>query len=346
MSSIAARHLPNDRSSDDLLRQLVDGIKDYAIYVLSPEGNVLTWNSGAEALMGYSKEEILGTHFSKFFLPEATRTDRPTQGLAVAEKEGRWTDEGWRVRKDGSRFWACVVITPLRDSTGELCGFAKVTQDITERREAAERIGKLSAQVLHVQDEERRRIARELHDDLGQQLLAIKMFVDKSKDEKAIELADSAVTWVRNLAYLLHPPLLDEMGLSSALSWFVNGMTERSGIKVELDIQPNNFPRLGTDIETAIFRIVQESLTNVFRHSSSDRATVELEKHDKWVIVRIRDYGRGFPSGGESIEKKAVGVGIAGMSERIRQLGGSLTVVRQEPGTLVEANVPLSVSAE
>src|SRR5262245_419315 len=205
------------QSSDELFRRLVDNIKDYAIFVLGPDGNVLTWNLGAEALMGYSKQEILGTHFSKFYLAEAIQSDWPMQELVIAEKEGRLADEGWRVRKDSSTFWASVVITPLRDSTGELCGFAKVTQDITERRDAAERISRLSAQVLRVQDEERRRIARELHDDLGQQLLAIKMFVDKIKDERLSELADSALTWARNLAYLLHPPLLDEAGLTPAL---------------------------------------------------------------------------------------------------------------------------------
>ena len=269
------------------------------------------------------------------------RSGLPVQELVIAEEDGRFADEGWRVRKDGSTFWASVVVTPLRDSTGELCGFAKVTQDCTARRDAEERIKRLSAQVLHAQDLERRRIARELHDDLGQQLLAIKMFMDKTKNDEAIELADSALTWVRNLAYLLHPPLLDEVGLAAALNWFADGLTQRSGVRVELKIQPDKFPRLGTDIETAIFRIVQESLTNVFRHSNSDRAAVELEKKNGQVVARIRDYGKGFPDNGEPIESKIIGVGIAGMRERIRQFGGELRVSRCEPGTMVAAGIPL-----
>ena len=346
MTGSAPRHLPNDLSGDELLRRLVDGIKDYAIFVLSPDGNVLTWNLGAEALMGYSKAEILGAHFSKFYLPEAIQSDVPKQELTTAEKQGRFAGECWHIRKDGSTFWASVVVTPLRDATGGLCGFAKVTQDCTARRDAEERISKLTAQVLRVQDEERRRIARELHDDLGQQLFAIKMFVDKIKHEQLSELADSALSWARNLAYLLHPPLLDEAGLTPALNCFVDGLSERSGIKIELGIRPNKFPRLGTDIETVIFRIVQESLTNVFRHSSSDRATVELQKQSKQVVVRIRDYGRGIPADTEPTESTIVGVGIAGMRERIRQFHGSLTVLRQEPGTLVEASLPLPVSAD
>jgi PAS domain S-box-containing protein len=341
----ALGHSSGSSSNSELFRHLLDSIKDYAIIVLSPDGHVLTWSLGAEAMMGYSKQEILGTHFSKFYLPEISESDLPVQELVIAKEDGRFADEGWRVRKDGSTFWASVVVTPLRDSTGELCGFAKVTQDCTARRDAEERIKRLSAQVLHVQDDERRRIARELHDDLGQQLLAIKLFVDKTKNDEAIELADSALTWVRNLAYLLHPPLLDEVGLTAALNWFADGLSQRSGIRVELKIQPDKFPRLGTDIETAIFRIVQESLSNVFRHSNSDRATVELEKKTGLVVVRIRDHGKGFPDSGEPIESKVIGVGIAGMRERIRQFGGELRVSRCEPGTMVAASIPLPVGA-
>jgi PAS domain S-box-containing protein len=341
MAGPALGHSSDSSSNSELFRHLLDSIKDYAIIVLSPEGHVLTWNLGAEAMMGYSKQEILGTHFSKFYLPEGVESGLPVQELVIAEQDGRFTDEGWRVRKDGSTFWASVVVTPLRDSKGKLCGFAKVTQDCTTRRDADERIKRLSAQVLHAQDLERRRIARELHDDLGQQLLALKMFVDKTKDDQAIKLAESALTWVRNLAYLLHPPLLDEVGLTAALNWLTEGLTQRSGIRVESKIQPDKFPRLGTDIETAIFRVVQESLSNVFRHSNSDRATVELEKENGQVVVRIRDYGKGFPDNGEPIESKVIGVGIAGMRERIRQFGGELRLSRCEPGTLVAASIPL-----
>src|SRR5215470_4721591 len=120
-------------SSSNLFRHLLDSIKDYAIIVLSPEGHVLTWNLGAEAMLGYSKQEILGTHFSKFYLPEGVESGLPVQELVIAEQDGRFTDEGWRVRRDRSTFWASVVVTPLRDSKGKLCGFAKVTQDCTAR---------------------------------------------------------------------------------------------------------------------------------------------------------------------------------------------------------------------
>jgi PAS domain S-box-containing protein len=355
---------------NDVFRLLVDSVKDYAIFVLSPDGNVLTWNQGAQALKGYSREEIIGQHFSKFYLPEAVQSGWPTRELIMAEKEGRFADEGWRVRKDGSAFWASVIITALRDSRGQLSGFAKITRDMTEQRNTAERINnlnrelrrkiteldesrrivelrtlelqKLSAEVLHVQDEERRRIARELHDDLGQQLSLLRMVLNQNKNEEADEIAGSALASVRNLSYLLHPPLLDETGLRAALDWLIEGVTKRSGIQIALTIRPQDFPRLSGEIETAIFRVIQEALTNVVRHAKAESARVELDKQPEWVVVRIRDYGQGVPVKITGVGMtQRLGVGISGMRERIRQFGGELTVMRSEPGTLVEAQIPL-----
>jgi PAS domain S-box-containing protein len=364
-----SRITPNTQGND-VFRLLVDSVKDYAIFVLSPDGHVLTWNQGAQALKGYNREEIIGQHFSKFYLPEAVQSGWPTRELTMAEKEGRFADEGWRVRKDGSAFWASVMITALRDSRGQLSGFAKITRDMTEQRNTAERINKLnrelrkkiteldesrrivelrtlelqklSAEVLHVQDEERRRIARELHDDLGQQLSLLRMVLNQNKNEEADEIAGSALASVRNLSYLLHPPLLDETGLRAALDWFIEGVTKRSGIQIALTIRPQDFPRLSGEIETAIFRVIQEALTNVVRHANAESARVELDKQPEWVVVRIRDYGQGIPVeiSGVGMTKR-LGVGIAGMRERIRQFGGELTVMRSEPGTLVQAQIPL-----
>src|SRR5580700_565864 len=367
-SGSSSEHLTQ---SNELFRLLVESVKDYAIFVLDPEGHILTWNDGAQAIKGYSKAEIVGQHFSKFYLPEAVESGWPARELALAEKEGRFADEGWRVKKDGSVFWASVIITPLRDADGQLCGFAKVTQDLSERKKADERIQnlntelrnrvtqldetraildlrtlelrKVSARLLQVQDEERRRIARELHDDLGQQLAYLKMTLDvKAGNEQASQLTNNALATVRNLSYLLHPPLLDETGLRAALHWYVDGMVKRSNIEVSLTMQPSAFPRLTQDVETAIFRVVQESLTNVYRHSGTEAARVEIVKQAECVLVRVRDYGSGMPA--DLCGKNAtpgLGVGINGMRERLRQFGGELVVSRAEPGTLVEAKVPI-----
>lgn len=355
----------------ELFRLLIQSIRDYAIFVLDPEGNVLTWNPGAEAMKGYTKDEIVGKHFSKFYLPEAVESGWPQRELTLAQKEGRFADEGWRVRKDGTSFWASVIISALRSEDGKLSGFAKVTQDLTERRQAEERIQalnrelhnrvsqldesrrvielrtlelqKLSARLMQIQDEERRRLARELHDDLGQQLAAIKMMLGKvSGSEEVREMTDAAISTVRNLSYLLHPPLLDETGLRAALHWYIDGLETRSGIKISLTVTPQIFPRLSADIETTIFRVVQESLTNVYRHANSESARVEIEKQPEWVMVRVRDYGKGVsPETTGRSRSSGLGVGIAGMRERVRQFGGEVTVSRAEPGTLVETKIPL-----
>jgi len=369
--SISATDLGHKtKQSDDLFRLLVDSVRDYAIFVLSPDGHVLTWNAGAKALKGYEKEEIIGKHFSTFYSRDAVESGWPTRELALAEKEGRFSDEGWRVRKDGTSFWASVAITALRDSKGNLSGFAKVTQDMTERRAAAERIQELnrelrkriaqldesqhvielrtlelqnlSARVLSIQDEERRRLARDLHDDLGQQLTGLKMLLDSEKNFEASKLTHDCISTVRNLSYLLHPPLLDETGLRAALHWFIEGLAKRSNIDITLTIQPQDFPRLGMDIETTIFRVVQEALTNVYRHAQSERARVEIEKQADCIVVRVRDYGKGVLTDmAKSISGVRMGVGVAGMRERLRQFGGDLSVRRSEPGTLVEAKIPL-----
>ena len=370
--------VPIDRSragdpsrNAELFRLLVEGIRDYAIFVLDPEGKVLTWNPGAQAMKGYTRDEIVGKHFSKFYPDEATRSGWPQRELALAEKEGRFADEGWRVRKDGTTFWASVIISALRGADGRLSGFAKVTQDLTARREADQQVQtlnrelrdrvlqldetrrlielrtlelqKLSGRLLQVQDEERRRIARELHDDLGQQLTVIKMeLANLSGAEEVSRLTDTAASTVRNMSYLLHPPLLDETGLRAALHWYIDGIAKRSNVEISLTFTPQAFPRLPGDIETTIFRVIQESLTNVCRHANSDSARVEIEKQSESVLVRIRDYGKGLPRDvAFRSASPSLGVGVTGMRERVRQFGGELTMSRAEPGTLVEARIPL-----
>jgi PAS domain S-box-containing protein len=362
------RHAPEHQ---DMFRTLVETVRDYAIFMLDPDGCVLTWNKGAEALKGYSREEIVGKHFSIFYPPEAISSGWPQHELELAEKQGRLSDEGWRLKKDGSSFWASVVITALHSPSGQLVGFAKVTQDLTARRQNEERIQllnndlrakvaeldeanrtvelrtfelqKLSGELLRVQDEERRRLARELHDDLGQKLIAAKLSMPTgSESQEVIEILDDAMASVRNLSYLLHPPLLDESGLHSALHWFIEGLEKRSGIKISLAFTPSTFPRLSEDIETTIFRVVQESLTNVYRHSKSPSARVEIDKQPEWVIIRVRDHGVGLPLAAYAKGSPKIGVGVSGMRERLRQFGGDLTVSRADPGTLVEGKLPLS----
>jgi PAS domain S-box-containing protein len=370
--------------NSDIFRYLVQGVKEYAIFLLDPKGIVTTWNAGAENIKGYASEEIIGQHFSKFYLPEAVKNGWPMRELQIAEKVGRFADEGWRVKKDGSSFWASVSISAVRDNDGKLLGFAKVTRDLSDRRHAEERIQelnkqlrhrieqlaetqravelrtmelqRLSGQLLQVQDAERRRIARELHDELGQELSALNMVLGGMEQDRldkrvtdAVRIGERALETVRNLSYLLHPPLLDESGLTPALHWYVDGLSKRSGLEVSLTLKPVSFPRLPMDIEMTIFRIVQESLTNAYRHAETKSARVDLEVSGDTVIVQVRDYGKGLPS--EMLESdlkvpRSMGVGLNGMRERVRQFGGELMLSQEEPGTKIEARIPLYGTAE
>lgn len=358
---------PGVYQPDKIFRLLVDSVKDYAIFLLSPDGRVATWNQGAKRIKGYSANEIIGEHFSRFYPREAIESKWPDRELEIATREGRYTDEGLRVRKDGTTFWASVVITALRDEAGNLQGFSKVTRDLTERRELEERsrelnkelrtrivqlvetqrqvelrtleLQKLSGELLHVQDNERRRISRTLHDELGQELAALKIELDMQEDKKlspAIEMVQRALSKVRNLSYLLHPPLLDESGLVPALRWYFDGFKKRSELRITFDSRPVIFPRLSRDLETAVFRVIQEALTNVYRHSGSEDVRIDMTQTSDSVTVRIRDFGKGIGP-----LASAAGVGISGMKERVKQLNGELRISRAEPGTIVEATLPL-----
>jgi PAS domain S-box-containing protein len=361
--------------SDEVFRLLVESVQDYAIFLLSPEGNVMTWNAGAERIKGYAASEIIGQHFSKFYATEAVENRWPQRELEIATAMGRFADEGWRVRKDGTTFWASVVITALRSKeTGELLGFAKVTRDLSERRILEERtqelnrelrsqmaklaesrtqlelrnheLRRMSSQLVHIQDQERRRIAREMHDDLGQVLVALKLTLDTATEfaarGEAAKLAADALAKVRNLSYVLHPPLLDEIGLLPALHLYLEGFEKRSDLRITIDCKPLPFPRLSGEVETSIFRIIQEAITNVHRHSQSPDARVEIHQQTDRIFIRIRDFGVGIPMRTDASDAMLrSGVGVSSMRERVKQLGGELSVHSAEPGTLIEAVLPL-----
>ncbi len=218
-------------------------------------------------------------------------------------------------------------------------------------------LGDLTARLLQLQDEERRRIARELHDSAGQSLTALALNLSNLGTEierltkSAKTVSDSVVIVndmsrdIRTISYLLHPPLLDEAGLASALRWYLRGFTERSGIKVELEL-PEDFERLPRDVETAIFRLVQESLTNIHRHSESPTATIGIVHADGEVRVEVRDQGKGIAPDKklELLSAGTPGVGIRGMRERLRQLGGTMEINSDGDGSGTQVVVRLPVA--
>jgi PAS domain S-box-containing protein len=351
--------------SEERARLFVECVRDYAIFMLDPEGYVSTWNTGAERIKGYKANEIIGQHFSRFYPEDDIRLGKPAWELEVAKRDGRFEDEGWRLRKDGSKFWANVIITAIRDGSGTLLGFGKVTRDFTERMLAQkalqdserklERSEKslrdLSLHLLRTQDEERRRIGREIHDSLGQYLAAVRMKLDMmsaAPDEDDLtecgKLVDECVKEVRTISYLLYPPMLEEMGLKSAVPWYLDGFSKRSGIETKFEISAG-FRRLSRDAELVLFRVLQESLTNVQRHSGSKFAAVSISASEESAVLQITDHGVGMPPDilelGVQDWMGSQGVGLRGMKERLSQIGGTLDISSDQSGTNIRATVPL-----
>ncbi|MGH9353350.1 MAG: PAS domain S-box protein [Terriglobia bacterium] len=344
------------RQSEERFRLLVEGVQDYAIFMLDADGCIISWNRGAARIKGCAASEIIGQHFSVFYPAEDIRAGKPERLLRAAAAEGRAKDEGWRLRKDGSRFWASVAITTLRDEAGNLQGFAKVTRDMTHERQHEESLRKLTGQLLSLQDQERRRLARELHDSTSQALAALAINlsllqncgvgIHDSNTAKVLSesqgLANQAAQEIRNLSHLLHPPDLDLVGLVCAIRWFVQRFIQRSGIQVDLYL-PEGCLRLPQDVEIALFRIMQEALANVQRHSGSPTAAIRLEIRETGVVMKIEDQGRGIsPAILQTRERTAanVGIGVAGMEERVRQLGGRLKIDSGNQGTAITVSIP------
>jgi PAS domain S-box-containing protein len=329
-----------------------------AIIVRDVDSTILFWNRGAQETYGWSAAEACGNVSHQFL-----RTEFPEPVDQLSEKlftVGSWEGELVHWTREGKRIVVASRQVLQRDPQGRTIGILEINRDITLRKEAEEALRNLSARLLQLQDEERRRIARELHDSTGQSLAALVIHlsavsakiadVDPAAADllrEAILLSQKASDETRTLSYLLYPPTLDYAGLQSALEWYIEGFTQRSKVKVDLKLSLGP-SRLAEIVERTLFRIVQESLTNIFRHSESDTASVQIEARSGIVRLEVADNGKGIPeailatlnsSGGQ------LGVGIRGMRERVRQLGGWLQIKSQPNGTTIIVTLSIKESA-
>lgn len=297
--------------------------------------------------------------------------ERSQQRWLACVQSGENYEVEYRLRgKDEDYRWFRARAVPIRTHTEKAVRWYGTCSDIHDSkvleqsiREDAVQLEKmvdrrtdelrrLSGRLMSAQDQERRRIARDLHDGLGQELAVAKMTLDtmllgqssepKEAVAQASNMIDRAIQQVRTLSHLLHPPLLDEVGLLSALEWYAEGLTKRSGIETLLDVQPPNFPRLAPEVETAVFRIVQEALTNVFRHSEARKVSISLRQKDASIVVTVLDDGKGIDEQVAEMRPERVGVGIGGMKQRAREFGGELRLTNVDPGTLLELIIPAS----
>jgi PAS domain S-box-containing protein len=348
----------------------LDASKQFAAIVMSSDdaiisknldGIVRTWNQGAERLFGYAAEEAIGKSIT-LIIP-ADRLDEEASILARLRRGERVDHfETVRKRKDGTFVNISLCISPIKDDLGRVVGASKVARDITDRKEVEEarRKAETSAKLQHAQDAEKRRIARELHDGVGQLLAAIGMNIAQVIREKErlsvtgarcvsenSDLIDQAMSEIRTVAYLLHPPMLDEMGLSSALPMYIEGFAQRSKVSVEFEAA-HDLGRLPEEYELALFRVVQECLTNIHRHSGSSTATVKLSRSGTEVKLEVRDRGKGIDD--EMTKKIAAGVGsgvgMRGMQERIKLMHGKMVVNSNPTGTSVVVTLPIAGSSD
>ena len=352
------------QANEERLRFIVDGALDYAIFTMKEDGRIDSWNPGAERMFGYRADEITGQDAAVLFTPEDREQGVPQQEFEAARVTGRSRDERWLVRKDGTRLYCSGVMTRL--GAGANVGFAKIARDRTSQRDAVVsmqrshdqlelRVGESTAELQaevgrrtdaqeHVmallrtlvtaQEDERARIARDLHDQLGQQITALRLALERHRESHAVGVdgdeLDKALALARNidsevdfLAWELRPAALDDLGLSAVLPRFLNEWSAHYGLKVNFETTGTVPPRLSPEAETTFYRITQEALTNVVKHAHATRVDVVLEGQRALVRLVIEDDGIGFEP---SAVNKATGIGLLGMHERAALVGATLQV--------------------
>ena len=324
------------RESEERYRELFENARD-AVYVHDLDGNYIRVNRATEGLSGYKREEIVGRNFIEFVAPEHVRYVRKSFYARLAE-QGETAFEVDVIAKDGRRVPVEVRSRAIYEN-GVMVGVQGTARDITERKLAQDALQMFSRQLIEAQEDERRRIARELHDQIGQILTAIKMNLysvqqvletaeRNSYVKDNIEAVDEALRLVRDLSIDLRPPVLDDFGLATALCWYVDRYTQRTGLEVEITIElPDQNERFSRDLETACFRIAQEALTNIVRHAQASHIVLQLVKDGNVLLLSIKDDGIGFDL--ESLQKRApraATLGLISMQERAHAAGGSIEI--------------------
>lgn len=368
--------------SEERFRLLVEGAEDYAMFLIDPGSKITFWSAGAQRIYGWTEAEILGQTASVLFTPEDRQLGEPAKEMQEALRNGRAEDRRWHLRKDGSRFWADGLLMRLDEGNGDSAkvrGFAKVTRDATEQGRIEEELKRghdelearvierttelkslntrlhiegeqrklLVERVVNVQEEERRRLSRELHDQAGQLLaggmLRLKSLQDSFLEDPRLQESIAPVQSLlqelgkelHHLAVELRPTALDDLGLSTALGNYVEQWSERSGIAVDYHSNSGNgqdAERLPMPVETALYRIAQEALTNILKHAQATSVSIVLERRAGQVQLIVEDNGIGFDRDAVDISAgQQRHLGLIGMQERSQMVGGTL-LIESSPG--------------
>ncbi len=381
------------RTSEERMRVLMNSLTEHAVLSLDVKGRIDAWNRGAQLLFGYKPEEIMGSPVEKLFTPDDVRQGVHLREMRLSREKGHAADDRWHIRKDGTRFFASGEMTPVYVGNS-LIGYAKIVRDLTETKRMADELqranNELEARVsdrtqklaeanallllqmderavandqrtrllrrlFTVQEDERGRIARDIHDQLGQSLTALRLKIaslkDISADDPVVterinrlqEIAEHLDTDVSFLAWELRPSVLDDVEFVRALGNYVTEWSRRSDIFAEFDTVGLTGVKLDADIENNLYRITQESLNNAAKHARADRINVVLEKRGDFVMLIIEDNGAGFDPDLISEERgKGGGFGLFGMRERASLISGTIEIESSpNKGTSVFVRVPL-----
>jgi PAS domain S-box-containing protein len=375
------------------LRMLLDSASEFAIFTLTLDGRINSWSAGAEKIFGWTEEEAIGQSGEIIFTPEDRTNGGPEKEMETALREGRAPDERWHVRKDGTRFFVSGVMQPLRDLESRVVGFAKIAYDISEQKQAEEDLRRayeqmetrvrertfelaqaneslrdeisqriqieksrvrLMRQIVRTQEDERRRIARDIHDQLGQQMTALRLSLAgleqgcsdddglRSQLDQTKALAERLDADVDFLAWELRPAALDDIGLVEALGNYVREWSQYSGIEAQFHTSGMDKERLAPESETNLYRITQEALNNTMKYAKAKRADVLLERRDHQVVLIVEDDGVGFDPKKAMESDGDKGLGLVGMRERAMLVGGNLEIESNPTkGTTIFARVPV-----
>ena len=379
--------------SRDLLYQMVDSVREYAIFASDAEGTIVSWNPGVENVFGFVPEEFIGQNTSIIFTPEDRERNEPVIEMQTAARDGFATDERWHIRKDGSRVFCAGIQTALREDSGEVTGFVKIARDlserinletelryamdmvdtlvnerggdlttandqlrveVTDRKRSEELRTALLRKIVTTQEAERKRISREIHDHIGQQLTALKLkltllaaknrifplLIDELSEIQS--LANQVDADLDFLAWELRPASLDDIGLTVAAKNFVRDWSKHFDIEAEFRSANLNDGGLPPEVAINIYRILQEALNNTFKHGEASKVSVILEEHNDTIRLIVEDNGVGFaPDEYPEPRGDGRGLGLVGMRERAELLGGSVEI-ESAPGngTTIFASIP------
>jgi PAS domain S-box-containing protein len=385
--------------SKELLYQLVESVKDYAIFASDLDGTIVSWNTGAENVFGYKASQAIGQNCRMLFTKEDQAKNEPEKEKETARKEGRAADERWHLRKDGSHFFASGLQTPLYDENGKHTGYAKIARDLTERIQLQDDLQALKnnlevqvrqrtseltesneslrselternqseqsrvallRKIVRAQEDERKRIAREIHDHVGQQMtglqLNLQILLDEYKEDSKLTrqltglqtIAKQIDSDVDFLAWELRPSVLDDIGLPAAMKQFVEDWSKQFNIPAEFNLIGLDGKKLLPEIEINLYRIGQEALNNTCKYAKANNASVSLQRVNGTVKLIIEDDGIGF-----DLSEKAVftgkdrGMGLLGMKERAELVSGSIEI-ESSPGngTTIYVRVPAQFDEE